>query len=582
MTHRRRTLFIAAAVILLALTSIALLSWKVKRVVGTVYEQNGQAMAGASVRLRASELGAQTDAEGHFILTGFNPAFKVRVTAWADGYYIAGSTVWPWERDISLTLSPYTVPDNTDYVWIPPAVEQRSPWEMIRIRARLDPAAALAPDVLFFKAADGLALGCRDCHGEVIYDQWISSAHALGFANPRFASTYNGTDITGQHQSPPTRYSYSRDYGRFPLRPDPTQAYYGPGYKLDFPDTTGNCAACHLPAAALAQPYGTDPNTVVGVDALGAHCDFCHKIADVKLNPDTGLPYDNMPGVLSLLMMRPSLEKQLFFGPYDDVDAGTDSYLPLQRQSQYCAPCHTASFWGVPIYESFAEWLASPYSDPATGQTCQDCHMKPDGVTTNFAPNRAGQERDPTEIFTHAFPGAADETLLQNAVTMAVEARRNGDQIIVNVTLVNDQTGHHIPTDSPLRQMILLVRATDAQGRVLTLLEGPTVPEWGGVGDPEDGYYAGLPGKIFAKFLMELWTEIAPTGAYWNPTRIVSDNRLAVFETATSSYVFAMPAGGKATVRVSLLFRRAFKELAVQKGWEVDDILMAEERMRVP
>jgi len=40
------------------------------------------------------------------------------------------------------------------------------------------------------------------------------------------------------------------------------------------------------------------------------------------------------------------------------------------------------------------------------------------------------------------------------------------------------------------------------------------------VGDPEQGYYAGLLSKGFAKVLEELWSEVSPMGAYWNPTRV--------------------------------------------------------------
>jgi hypothetical protein len=532
-------------------------------------------MAGVTVRLRAQPDSVQTDSQGRFTLTDLAPAFKVRLVAWADGYYISGRTIYPWDGAQELTLSPYVVPDNNLYEWIPPALIDRSIWQTLLIRFRLDPTASLAPDALFFKSANGLNLGCRDCHGEIIYNQWVSGLHPLGFGNLRFVSMYNGTDLSGKHQSPLTRFAYSQDYGRIPLRQDPTQSYFGPGYKLDFPASAGNCAACHLPAAALADPYGTDPNKVTGVNALGSHCDFCHKIAGVKLNPGNGLPYENMPGVLSLVMMRPSPEKQIFFGPYDDVDAGTDTYLPLERQSQYCAPCHNASFWGVPIYQSFAEWKASSYSDPVSGKTCQDCHMKPDGIANNFALGRAGLERETAEIFTHSFPGASSTDLIQNAVTMSVSARRNGDKLIVEVIILNDKTGHDVPTDSPLRQMILLVNATNRQGQALVLQDGPTVPEWGGVGDRARGYYAGLPGKGYAKILSELWTGITPTSTYWNPTSIQSDNRIQAFYTDTSVYTFAVPMDGKWSVEVSLLLRRAFKALMDQKSWEVPDIVMA-------
>ena len=80
--------------------------------------------------------------------------------------------------------------------------------------------------------------------------------------------------------------------------------------------------------------------------------------------------------------------------------------------------------------------------------------------------------------------------------------------------------------------------------------------------------------------LEELWTEVSPTGAYWNPTRIVSDTRLAPYASDTGDYVFA-GAGGAVTIEVKLIFRRAFIELARQKGWAVSDIVMAEKSLRL-
>jgi hypothetical protein len=130
--------------------------------------------------------------------------------------------------------------------------------------------------------------------------------------------------------------------------------------------------------------------------------------------------------------------------------------------------------------------------------------------------------------------------------------------------------------------MILLVNATDPNGQALSLLEGETVPEWGGVGDPSQGYYTGLPGKGYAKILSELWTEVTPTGAYWNPTRILSDNRIPAFGSDTSSYLFGLTGAHSANVKVTLLFRRAFKQLMDWKGWDVPDVVMAEKTMSVP
>ena len=275
-------------------------------------------------------------------------------------------------------------------------------------------------------------------------------------------------------------------------------------------------------------------------------------------------------------LYRSKGEQVLFFGTFDDVTRRV-SRLPLEEESAFCAPCHFGVFWDEIIYNSYGQWLESPYSDPETGQTCQDCHMPVTDATTFVLPEKGGLERPPGRIFDHRMPGAMDEELLQNAVTMTATAQLEGETVVVQVDITNDKTGHHVPTDSPLRHLILLICATDAQGNILRQLDGPTVPEWGGIGDPSEGYYAGLPGKAFAKVLQELWTEVSPTGAYWNPTRVLSDNRLAAFATDSSVYTFAAPTEGEVTVEVTLLFRRAFKELMDQKGWDVPDIVMEQE-----
>jgi len=202
-------------------------------------------------------------------------------------------------------------------------------------------------------------------------------------------------------------------------------------------------------------------------------------------------------------------------------------------------------------------------------------------ATAFVVPEEGGLERPPGYLHDHRMPGAMDEELLQNAVSLSATARRDGGVVLVDVNIVNDRTGHHVPTDSPLRHLILLVQARDAQGHLLEQLDGPTVPPWGGVGDPNQGYYAGLPGKGFAKVLEEVWTGISPSGAYWNPTRVLSDNRIAAFATDRSRYAFAAPTQGEVTVEATLLFRRAFIALADRKGWYAPDILMEHMQLRI-
>jgi len=513
------------------------------QVSGVVIAESGP-VAGATVRVQATENVTKTGPDGSFNLAGLIPGVEVTLTAWTSGYYIGWTKATPGQDRVTIYLKPYYTTDNPDYTWF---------------------------------SHEGLE-GSRSC-GECMpthYEEWLADAHSQSAVNPRFLSMYLGTDIYG-NQSPLTQYVFHKDYGLIPVRPDPNQPYYGPGFKLDFPDFAGNCAACHVPAMA-AKPgmaYAADPSLATGIELEGVFCEFCHKIGDVILDPTTGLPYPNMPGVLSMRLYRPEEGQQLFFGTFDDVTRRV-SYLPLLEESAFCAPCHFGIFWDTVIYNSYGEWLESPYSDPETGMTCQKCHMPVTDNTYFVLPEKGGLERQPGRIFSHKMPGALDETLLQNAVTMQVAAQVQGGELRVRVSITNDKTGHYVPTDSPLRHLILLVRATDEAG-TLVQTGGPKVPDWGGIGDPEQGYYGGLPGKAFAKVLEEFWTEVSPTGSYWNMTRVVSDNRLAPFATDVSEYSFALRTPGKVSVEVTLLFRRAYKTLMDQKKWDVPDIIMEHE-----
>jgi hypothetical protein len=525
---------------------------------GLVTDASGEPVAGATVRIQATEDAAVTDDAGRFTVTAPGPGTPVRLSAWAEGYYIVGGATHRPGEEVVLELVPLDATDHPGYEWLSVGA-----------------------------GGVGENQGCAACHSRVgtdldytlPVDEWMVDAHGTAAANPRFLSMYTGTDLDG-NASPPTRFVENRDYGKIPLRPDPDLPYYGPGYRLDFPESAGNCAACHTPMASIDDPYGVDPTRVTGVAAEGIGCDFCHKVWDVKVDEATGLPDPNRPGVLSFEFRRPPESHQFFAGPFDDVAPGEDTFSSLQTESRFCAPCHFGVFWDTLVYNSFGEWLESRYAEPEDGRTCQDCHMPALGAA-RFAPAEAGGlERDPATIRGHLMPGASDEALLQNAVTMTVEAASGSVGLVVEVDVVNDLTGHHVPTDSPLRHLILLVEATGPDG-LLDLVDGPRVPDWCGVGDVAEGRYAGLPGTAYAKVLEELWTEVSPTGAYWNQTRILSDNRIPAMGSDRTRYVFAAPPSGSADIEVTLVFRRAFIDLAEQKGWDPGDVVMEHETVRI-
>ncbi|MBU1101269.1 MAG: hypothetical protein KKA84_12785 [Bacteroidetes bacterium] len=521
---------------------------------GSVVDDYGT-VNGAIVRIQCTDRFTQTDSSGKFIFEGLNTNILVKLTAWAEGYYIAGGAEYPSGVDtILLHLIKIPVGDNPDYEWL-------SSYQ-----------------------TEGKAGNCENCHsesgGSLPFDEWILDAHSKSASNSRFLSMYLGSDVYG-NQSPPTRFGYNRDYGYYPLPPKFDDTWFGPGYKLDFPSTQGNCAACHAPLLAVNNPYGIDPSILDGVAKEGINCDFCHKIWDVKLNEVTGLPNDNMPGVLSYDFRRPEDGHQFFAGPFDDVAPGEDTYREIQNESAYCAPCHYAKFWDVEIYTSYGEWLASPYSNTSAGQTCQDCHMPP-GMTNRFATVLAGGNvRESSKIYSHLMPGARDENLLRNSVTMSVNASRNDNEVSATVEITNNKTGHHVPTDSPLRHLILLVEAVNENGNRLEQKSGSVLPDWCGIGDPNEGYYAKLPGKVYAKILEDSWSGYIPTAAYWNRTRIISDTRLAAFETDRTSFTFSDEYSGNITLCVSLLYRRAYKQLMDWKNWNEPDIVMVKETIEM-
>jgi hypothetical protein len=526
-----------------------------ERIIGGIVSDDEGAVSGAIVRIQTTEYCTITGSDGKFVLVvPESCSGPVKLTAWAKGYFIVGPVeASSGEKDVAISLHRHGKWDNREYEWLP----------------------SLGPE------DSGENQACSECHlrgestsGPVLpVDEWLKDAHSQSALNPLFLTMHSGKDISGR-RSPSTRYRLTKDHKLYQLPPDPEEPYYGPGWRLDNPNNPGNCGACHLPVAAINAPLNTNPALVQGVGAEGINCDFCHKIWDVRLDPATGLPSPDRPGVLSYEFRRPFDGHQIFIGSLDDIAPGEDTYSRLQERSQFCAPCHFGVFEGTVIYDSFGEWLRSPYSNEETGKTCQDCHMPSSGAEFFAHPDKGGLKRDPNTIVSHRMPGARDLDLLENSVSLSLEAEPLPEGIRVRTKVVNDLTGHHVPTDSPLRHLILVVRAYGSDASELSLKKGPVLPEWCGSGDPSDGCYAGFPGKVFIKLLEEIWTGVSPTAAYWNPTRVVMDTRLGAFESDMGEFLFMAPDSGDARVEAILIYRRAYKKLLELKGINEPDIIM--------
>ena len=507
-------------------------------VTGVVENASGQPVAGALVRLQGTTTTALSGNDGRYRLEVRPDVGARHITAWKEGYYIGGIPLVSGRARQRIQLKPLPPGDNPDYRWI----SARRP--------------------AHGSASDESAKPCETCHLKDAFPvvrEWESSAHARAAINPFFLAFFNGG---------------GRD---IPLLPQL-------GYRLDFPRSAGNCAQCHVPALALRRPYDADPNHAAGVERDGVLCDLCHKVRQVEVDTAGG-----RAGVLSMTFARPPQGEQLFIGPFDDVFPGPDTFNPLYKDSRYCAGCHHGVLWGVLAYGEFAEWRASAYAE--SGVHCQNCHMKPDGMTQRVAVESEGAiRRHPDTIATHAFPGRDDAAFMRSGLTVESDARieSGGERLRVRVTLRNTGAGHHVPTGNPMRNLVLLVDAVDGKSERLDLLEGSRVPGWGGEGPIELGNYAGLPGKGYAKVLStpvaypadrsfdDGRVPIYPA-PHWRRIVVESDNRLPAGGEDGTEYVFRLSPGmNKAEVRVRLLHRRTFRSWLDPQARPEGDLILAD------
>lgn len=500
-------------------------------ITGNVSDGN-KSLQGAIVKWQASSEKVITDNKGNFELKKSGKSNSDLISAWKNGYFNGGTVYKEGSNNIKIVLSPLYFNDNKNYNFV-------------------DPVPNLT-DVI---------KNCGDCHSSIIYKQWSNNSHAKSASNPLFFDLYNGTDASGNKK-------------------------VQPGYKIDYEYSNGNCGNCHAPAAAINNFNNVDMNNLTQAEKLGVSCDFCHKVKDVKLNLNSSV----FTGVMNYEMLRPPEDHQIFFGPYTDV-LDPDVYSEKFSQSLFCAPCHRGGYWGIPIYDSYDQWANSQYAKE--GVSCQDCHMTPDGKTTNFAPGKGGVERDPKTIYTHILYGSRDSAFIASAVKLSVKVAIKKGNAVVDVVVENTGAGHHIPTDQPMRNILLVVRAFDSKGKELKYNGKNIIPFWGGRGNVKDGNYEGYPGKGFAKILFEDWTQyerikVGPKSQQiypapqWRTVKIKYDTRIPAMGQDKSKYEFELNKTGNAyTVVCSLIYRRTFKSWAQMKNWNLKDLVIAEKKLEV-
>lgn len=490
------------------------------QVSGRVLDADGEPLAGATVTLRATETRAQTDADGAFVLDA--PAGSGVVVGAARGYFYRGATVSAPATGVELRLD--TVPTE-------------------------DEPHALAS-----------ATSCTGCHTTQA-SEWARSAMRHAGTNTWVHDLYDGSGTEGGEGS----FVYTRDSVHREASP------------------SSECAACHEPLLWATEPFAPLSHLDDASPSLteGVTCTICHQMASVDLTRP------NAPGLFPdvVRFARPTDGSPVMFGRLGDVDyvsagAMRAAYLPTIG-SEVCATCHQDA--NDPDHDhdfdeensvisepTYLEWLASDYADPESPSfaTCADCHMRttPEPRACNVS---LPYERPEGQVRSHDIRGTTAD-YLENALTLALDAELRDGALHADVTLTNDLTGHHVPTGVTVRNVILLVEAF-ADGEPLTHTGEQVLDALAGVGDPAQGYYAGLPGKLYAKRNHAAAGPGTTPVFFTEAVGITSDNRLAAGASDRTTYRFALPPDdARIEVRARVIYRRAWRALVDGKGWTED------------
>lgn len=198
--------------------------------------------------------------------------------------------------------------------------------------------------------------------------------------------------------------------------------------------------------------------------------------------------------------------------------------------------------------------------------------MKPTGRMRNIAPGHGGIKRDPHTLANHRFFDESQEAMLRRAVKTSVRFERGRDEVRARVRLWTEGVGHRLPTGFIDRHLLLVVEGKDSASRALPLRAGAKLPRLAGT------ELADRPGRLFARLLQD--EEGRSPAPFWQAapdppadTRLIP-GRIEEME-------FAFPPS-LVSVRLRVVYRRFWVEVARAKGWPDEDVLVLDAEHAVP
>ncbi|MEN1728129.1 MAG: hypothetical protein AAGJ52_06785 [Pseudomonadota bacterium] len=394
----------------------------------------------------------------------------------------------------------------------------------------------------------GNSFNCSACHADQ-HAEWQQSNHSNAGVNEWVLDLFSGTGTPGGSNGYVFRDTHDSD-------------------------DTGFCATCHTPLADMQDPgnvFMDEVGLIGGLD--GVTCLACHQMADVNENVSALHHLGNTEYRYPDDFATPFW----VWGPLDDISFSTmrASYQPRFSEARFCASCHEYNNpnTGAPGQNTYTEWLASPFAvDGPDFMACQDCHM-PAASEAGPISSLGGQPiRDANQRRSHTFTGATPTTLT-DAIELAINAEQIGDELVVTAEVTNAGAGHHFPTGISIRNALLVIEA-EVDSQVLTQTAGDVIPFYGSSSTgatPDD--LAGLPGKGFARVLEGRINGQGPVVRpvlFIDAEAVTSDTRIPSGVTDSSEYRFdlsGLTMDADANVSARLLYRRAWRDTVVTKGW---------------
>lgn len=272
------------------------------------------------------------------------------------------------------------------------------------------------------------------------------------------------------------------------------------------------CLGCHSPAAVETG----DLSLVRKVSWEGITCDYCHSMRSVSLkgsNPKAHVEYDNIKA-----------------GPWKNVKSPVHGtlYSPLHTSSLLCATCHQyRNAEGFPVLTTYTEWQKGPYAAEHKG--CQSCHMyQVEGKVVDPSVLRTSGH----EINLHQMPGSHSLTQLNKAIRGQLLVTHQGGELRVEVDVTNQGAGHMVPTGSPLRKLILQIKAAPFSGKAYHVR------------------------KVFTRVVADRNGKILNREdlVFMRAAKVVKDTRLAPRETRKEAFTFKVPQGVQSTVTADFYY----------------------------